>query len=531
MAGDIAEAIRLLAHLRVTELRSLMAAMGQTKSGLKSNLLVRAVGVIQTQCNPHLLTVVRQLYQERYSDQIVPGSRPTTRGSHQEEQTVAPAEEPSHNPTQHINNLTHNPTQHISNLTHDPTQHISNLTHDPTQHISNLTHDPTQHISNLTHDPTQHINNLTHDPRLFQMVPLPFYQALGTVLPPTQLVGSFFSDMQNQEFILMLTPKQVEQNRNCKALRPGVQSVQVVLRFCFTESLGYEEDQYPPCLSIKVNQKRIPLPELHRHCTPINITPAVSPGLLPSFHLYVWWKRCCKRYSVAVYLVKVLSPSDLLSQLKSQSVESLTFCRQRIQEKLRFDPECEVTTTGLQVSLICPLGKMRLSVPCRGRKCAHLQCFDGTLYLQMNEKRPTWTCPVCHEPVPYSQLTIDGLLTVILALEGFQDNTEVEYLADGSWRFVIDGVSRTTQPFAPLEKMEACSASVTATTRAVSKEVVTVDLTQESSEDEADEVTKVRHNDDLPDRNGFHEVAQGSVWSSMINPSQRLTVQHMSAQR
>lgn len=42
---------------------------------------------------------------------------------------------------------------------------------------------------------------------------------------------------------------------------------------------------------------------------------------------------------------------------------------------------------------------------------------------------------------------------MILALEGFQDNTEVEYLADGSWRFVIDGVSRTTQPSAPLEKM------------------------------------------------------------------------------
>ncbi|CAB1317170.1 unnamed protein product [Coregonus sp. 'balchen'] len=33
-----------------------MAAIGQTKSGLKSNLLVRAVGVIKTQCNPHLLS-------------------------------------------------------------------------------------------------------------------------------------------------------------------------------------------------------------------------------------------------------------------------------------------------------------------------------------------------------------------------------------------------------------------------------------------------------------------------------------------
>uniref|UniRef100_A0A8K9X461 Protein inhibitor of activated STAT, 4b n=1 Tax=Oncorhynchus mykiss TaxID=8022 RepID=A0A8K9X461_ONCMY len=304
---------RLLAHLRVTELRSLMAAMGQTKSGLKSNLLVRAVRVIQTQCNPHLLTVVRQLYQERYSNQIVPGS--------------------------------------------------------------------IQHINSLTHDPTQHTNNLTHNPRLFQMVPLPFYQALGTVLPPRQLG-------------------------------------RLTLSFCFTESLGYEEDQYPPfsspiilhCPSDALGQ------EIHRHCTPINITPTVSLSLLPSFRLCVWWKRCSKRYSVAVYLVKVLSPSDLLSQLKSQSVESLTFCRQRIQEKLRFNPECEVTTTGLQVSLICPLGKMRLSVPCRGRKCGHLQCFDGTLYLQMNEKRPTWTCPVCHKLVPYIVNFGPFLLTELVKL-------------------------------------------------------------------------------------------------------------------
>ncbi|CAB1328218.1 unnamed protein product [Coregonus sp. 'balchen'] len=241
-----------------------MAAMGQTKSGIKSNLLVRAVGVIQTQCNSHLLTVLRQLYQERYAYQTVPGNSQRTPGSHQEEQTVAPV-----------------------------------------------------------------------------MVPLPFYQTLGTILPPTQLMG-FFSDMQNQEFI-RLTPKQVEQNRNCKELRPGVPSVQVVLRFCFTESLGYEEDQYPPCL----------------------------------------WIRC-------------------------------------------------VT----------------------------------------------------------SQFLIDGLLTVILVLEGFQDNTEVEYLADGSWGFVIDGVRRT-QSSALLEKMEVYSgSSVTATTSAVSTEVATVDLTQDSSEDEADEVTK-----------------------------------------
>ena len=54
------------------------------------------------------------------------------------------------------------------------------------------------------------------------------------------------------------------------------------------------------------------------------------------------------------------------------------------------------------------LVKMRLSVPCRAETCAHLQCFDAVFYLQMNEKKPTWMCPVCDKPAPYDQLIIDG---------------------------------------------------------------------------------------------------------------------------
>lgn len=54
------------------------------------------------------------------------------------------------------------------------------------------------------------------------------------------------------------------------------------------------------------------------------------------------------------------------------------------------------------------LGKMRLTVPCRALTCAHLQSFDAALYLQMNEKKPTWTCPVCDKKAPYDSLIIDG---------------------------------------------------------------------------------------------------------------------------
>lgn len=64
---------------------------------------------------------------------------------------------------------------------------------------------------------------------------------------------------------------------------------------------------------------------------------------------------------------------------------------------------------ALTRELVSPqLGKMRLTVPCRALTCAHLQSFDAALYLQMNEKKPTWTCPVCDKKAPYESLIIDG---------------------------------------------------------------------------------------------------------------------------
>lgn len=63
---------------------------------------------------------------------------------------------------------------------------------------------------------------------------------------------------------------------------------------------------------------------------------------------------------------------------------------------------------GLLTPSLPQLVKMRLSVPCRAETCAHLQCFDAVFYLQMNEKKPTWLCPVCDKPAPYDQLIIDG---------------------------------------------------------------------------------------------------------------------------
>lgn len=88
----------------------------------------------------------------------------------------------------------------------------------------------------------------------------------------------------------------------------------------------------------------------------------------------------------------------------------------------------------LRVSLICPLGKMRMVTPCRASTCMHLQCFDSSLYVQMNERKPTWNCPVCDKPALYENLVIDGYFQEVIASSKLgPDDNEIQLHPDGSW--------------------------------------------------------------------------------------------------
>lgn len=88
----------------------------------------------------------------------------------------------------------------------------------------------------------------------------------------------------------------------------------------------------------------------------------------------------------------------------------------------------------LKVSLNCPLGKMRMTTPCRASTCSHLQCFDASLYLQMNERKPTWNCPVCDKTAVYETLVVDGYFQeVLVSADLSSDDSEIQLHKDGSW--------------------------------------------------------------------------------------------------
>lgn len=73
--------------------------------------------------------------------------------------------------------------------------------------------------------------------------------------------------------------------------------------------------------------------------------------------------------------------------------------------KKAMDPD--VVAVSQVLSLKCPLSYMRLDVPCRGTQCSHIQCFDATSYLQLQEQGPQWLCPICNKSVPFEQLAVD----------------------------------------------------------------------------------------------------------------------------
>nr|XP_044998906.1 E3 SUMO-protein ligase PIAS2 isoform X7 [Jaculus jaculus] len=277
-----------------------------------------------------------------------------------------------------------------------------------------------------------------------QLKNLPFYDVLDVLIKPTSLVQSSIQRFQEKFFIFALTPQQVREICISRDFLPGGRrdyTVQVQLRLCLAETSCPQEDNYPNSLCIKVNGKLFPLPgyapppkngiEQKRPGRPLNITSLV-------------------RLSSAV-------PNQISISWASE---------------------------------IGKLGKMRLTIPCRAVTCTHLQCFDAALYLQMNEKKPTWICPVCDKKAAYESLILDGLFMEIL--NDCSDVDEIKFQEDGSWcpmRPKKEAMKVSSQLCPKIESSSVFSkpCSVTVASEANKKKVDIIDLTIESSSDEEED--------------------------------------------
>ncbi|XP_058994762.1 E3 SUMO-protein ligase PIAS2 isoform X2 [Mustela lutreola] len=476
--------LNMVSSFRVSELQVLLGFAGRNKSGRKHDLLMRALHLLKSGCSPAVQIKIRELYRRRYPRNLEGLSDLSTIKSSvfNLDGSSSPVE----------------PDLGVAGIHALPSTSVT--PHSPSSPVGSVLLQDTKPTFEMQ-QPSPPIPPVHPD---VQLKNLPFYDVLDVLIKPTSLVQSSIQRFQEKFFIFALTPQQVREICISRDFLPGGRrdyTVQVQLRLCLAETSCPQEDNYPNSLCIKVNGKLFPLPgyapppkngiEQKRPGRPLNITSLVRlSSAVPNQISISWASEIGKNYSMSVYLVRQLTSAMLLQRLKMKGIRNPDHSRALIKEKLTADPDSEIATTSLRVSLMCPLGKMRLTIPCRAVTCTHLQCFDAALYLQMNEKKPTWICPVCDKKAAYESLILDGLFMEIL--NDCSDVDEIKFQEDGTWcpmRPKKEAMKVSSQPCTKIESSSVLTkpCSVTVANETSKKKVDVIDLTIESSSDEEED--------------------------------------------
>ncbi|KAL1481523.1 hypothetical protein MTO96_034409 [Rhipicephalus appendiculatus] len=274
----------------------------------------------------------------------------------------------------------------------------------------------------------------------------PFYDVVATLLPATRLRNDGRSRC-HKCFQFQFLPHHVNEIfTSLSHNTPEVSEfgVQVHLRLCLDDRRSDQEDSYPVGLTVKVNDRLCALPAsipvqapdgaTVRVRLPVNIVSYcfLHPDMKNKLSLN-WQRERDREYVVGVFLVRKKTAATILRELQEREAPSTVTTREHIKKKvLERASGGDIAVTSFHVSLTCPLSKKRMSVPCRAHGCKHVQCFDAESYLQVNETRPTWLCPVCNRRAGFFSLFVDKLFKQIVE-RAPADCESVVFRKDGSW--------------------------------------------------------------------------------------------------
>lgn len=139
-----------------------------------------------------------------------------------------------------------------------------------------------------------------------------------------------------------------------------------------------------------------------------------------------------KRFAYAVYLVRSVSPDKLVERIKKGNI----IPRDKVlhdMNKANADPD--IAATSMRMSLKDPVSTMRITLPVRSSHCTHNQCFDGAMFLQLQEQAPQWSCPVCCKNVSFESLCVDKYFEDILNRTS-KSIEQVDIEPNGDWKVI-----------------------------------------------------------------------------------------------
>ncbi|XP_038596204.1 E3 SUMO-protein ligase PIAS3-like isoform X2 [Tachyglossus aculeatus] len=266
-----------------------------------------------------------------------------------------------------------------------------------------------------------------------KMRKLPFYKVCGEIVKPMKLVSKSSAVCRKTKVHFIASPRIFSEIIRNSEAHLADRILRVQLRFCLWKWQYPQADHLPLHLVVKVNEQEcFILRERETIQHPIDITELVHlSDVVPNVIKATWSLTDRRDYAMSICWVKQLTTIDLLQELWAKDVFPIDGTLAIIKEEMEANVAINVNVRSLRVSLVCPLGQVRMSVPCRASSCSHLQVFDAMQYLQWNEERELWRCPVCNRKTLYETLVIDEFFLNILKTS--RDCEEIELLPDGSW--------------------------------------------------------------------------------------------------
>ncbi|QPG95738.1 hypothetical protein C2857_001876 [Epichloe festucae Fl1] len=207
-----------------------------------------------------------------------------------------------------------------------------------------------------------------------------------------------------------------------------------VMIFCAGDISGVQNVAFPHQAELKVNTDEIKanlrgLKNKPGSTRPVDITHTLR--LKPHYvnNVEFTYALTNKKFYLVANLCKVTTVAELVTIISTRRRIPKESVVAELNKKAQ-DPD--VVATSQVLSLKCPLSYMRLDVPCRSLSCTHMQCFDATSYLQLQEQGPQWLCPICNKSAPFEQLAVDEYVRDVLTNTS-KDLETVTIEPNGRW--------------------------------------------------------------------------------------------------
>lgn len=266
---------------------------------------------------------------------------------------------------------------------------------------------------------------------------VPFLKTLHTVLCPVTFQKNNLGSVSSLAFYCLSSHQLQDINEHYRN-RILLQFVQISPETNVTKRLPYN-------ISVFLNGRQCTLPTLNYsrdndliipwYCNlPIDITPLTYVNPLKPNTLKIHWAGEPHKFMAGVFISKILTLDEVLEDLKKKPLHGSNETKNRIKKIMESDTFDDLVVDSLVFSFKDPISSTKIKIPVRDKGCTHLKCFDAKTFLQINQQKVVWLCPVCNQNITFQNLEIDEFfLNILQSTTLSEDCVEIILYKDGSY--------------------------------------------------------------------------------------------------